>query len=231
MVRDSPCLNDVGSCCLFKKMYQLNHSTRGRRESYLSYIESVGADLAMQTELGNSPVNSGNFVILPTMRAQVFMRRWMRLAGEKLDHGGNQKGLALLHTRGGYTLCETVKGCAEKYHDGKDHPALLRMFRPPWFARPGGGVPWEGLCALSGNAPPPAIDPCHPMLLFVHPVCTQSGDRNAAKARVIKEAGFWFMGECRSDENEALPRCQPLEDAGRGFELCKSRLGLAGHLY
>lgn len=210
-------------------------------ESYLAYIESVGADFAMQYEGADSPVNSGNFVILPTERSKKFMREWIGLTAESIEQGGNQKGLATLFSRHVFENCETIKACAEKRHGPEPRPALCRVWRPQWWPRPSGEPPWNYLCALSGEHTAPKLDPCHPQLLFVHPICTTSGRRNMQKINVIKQTGFWYMEEHPSSpgagctvvdqDNYLIPRCIPKKDAGSGFDSCKSRLAFSGHLW
>lgn len=212
----------------------------------MAYIESVGADGAIQLEASVSPINTGNFVILPTKGGKSFMRSWINESSANIDEGGNQVPLSKMMSDGVFDLCETLPGCSEKQvkrklrfinhkeasHD--DTPAIFRIYRPPWWGRGTSQV-----CRLSGDVPPPVVDPCHPMFMFVHPVCTK---RRSLKLDVIREMGFWFMEEdpefldstvagCPIHNKTRIPLCKPREDAGAGFEKCKSRLAFSGQLW
>ena len=91
-------------------------------ESYLSYLElgmdGIVADAAFQTE-GKpnsdiaSPINSGNFVALPTQATLALFSTWVGQSTEQVDRGGNQKGLLKLFKEGKFELCVEEADCLE----------------------------------------------------------------------------------------------------------------------
>ena len=213
----------------------------------MAYVESVGADGAFQLEDSLSPVNTGNFVILPTDESKSFMRAWINESTSSIQKGGNQFPLAKMRLNGFFDLCETLPGCAETQEKIKSRfvnhsdisiermPAVFRIYRPPWWGRGASQV-----CRLSGGEKtPPIVDPCHPMLMFVHPVCAE---HRSSKLEVIRKMGFWYMKEdqefldstvagCPVHPQTKIPHCKPREDAGAGFEKCTSRLAFSGNLW
>lgn len=217
----------------------LSYGPKDVWESYLAYIDAAGTDGAIHLEMGKSPINTGNFVMLPTEGGKSFMRSWIAQTNHHIDAGGNQTPLKDLQSEEAYYLCELLDECGTKrkgINSSRRKAALLRTFRPPWWKAGSNDV-----CRLSGDPPPPKVDPCHPMLMYVHPVCTKN---RAGKLDVIKQMGFWFMVEderytnrtyagCPIDATVAtmVPRCTPREDAGRGFETCQTRLAFSGQLW
>lgn len=61
--------------------------------SYLTLLETSSADAAFQVEGGNSPINSGNYVVLPNQRGKALMEAWMAYAPDGVNKGGNQASI------------------------------------------------------------------------------------------------------------------------------------------
>ncbi|KAH7625057.1 hypothetical protein NADE_002275 [Nannochloris sp. 'desiccata'] len=184
-------------------------------ESYLMYLHvapgAQGVDAAFQIEGDGSygsPINSGNFVALPTPGTKYLFSAWLALASEKIGEGGNQKGLQKLFKEKRYLLCRTPPECQDAVKKreqirqellinstvstrssfSSSPPTIIRTYTPPWWSTK------QNFCALSGEYRLPEMDPCNPAFLFLHPVCTPKGsDRVGLKTRVLDKAGFWFI--------------------------------------
>jgi len=193
----------------------LSYASKPVWESYLMYLHvepgAQSVDAAFQIEgdgKDGSPINSGNFVALPTPGTKALFSAWLALASEKIEEGGNQRGLQKLFNENRYLLCRIPQVCrkAVKNRDIKQRslitstlstssssensfppPAIIRTYTPPWWNKN------KDFCALSGRDRLPELDPCSPEFLYLHPVCTPKGDRVGLKTRVLDEAGFWFI--------------------------------------
>jgi len=155
--------------------------------SYLKYLNVSGADAAFQAESAvhsTSPINSGNYIVLPNNRSRTMMEAWMNYAEAGIEEGGNQGGLMKVYNNGGFTMCEASEEClqASKHIsqdpsngtvDGQmppekaesDRPALIRTFNT---------AGWElhqNYCAFSGDHPVPNIDPCSLSGERIDPTC------------------------------------------------------------
>ena len=94
-------------------------------ESYLSYLElnmdGIVADAAFQAETGVytptvSPINSGNFLALPTPATLALFSTWVSLVNDHLRTGGNQHGLARLFEGGQFLTCQGEEQCTHMVH-------------------------------------------------------------------------------------------------------------------
>ena len=210
----------------------LAYSSKPVWESYLMYIHlAAGAsavDAAFQIEgdgsfpLHNSPLNSGNFVALPTEATKNLFSAWLALASEKMDTGGNQKGLEKLYEEDRYILCRTVQECQDamkkrdeiaeeilnyatappqnlpfSFSPAEETSSTSRYSVPPTVIRTYTPPWWSKTydkCALSGEYRLPEMYPCSSSFFYLHPVCTPKGsDRVGLKTRVLDKAGFWFI--------------------------------------
>jgi hypothetical protein len=198
----------------------LAYSSKPVWDSYLMYLNvapgAQGVDAAFQIEgdgTYGSPINSGNFVALPTPGTKALFSAWLGLASKKIGEGGNQKGLQTLFKEDRYVLCRTSYECQKAVKKRQDFyfrkkvrdtspgstktssvsessfpPTIIRTYTPPWWSKK------QNFCALSGESRLPELNPCSPAFLYLHPVCTPKGsDRVGLKTRVLDKAGFWFM--------------------------------------
>lgn len=199
-------------------------------ESYLAYIDAVGADAAFMYEPGPmEPLNSGNFVALPTERMRALVARWVALGAGLADEAGNQKGLQLLAKAGAFDRCGLdAGGCADvvrrraadearAFLEGKRVPAkaLIRTYDASfWSLR-------RYQCALSSPDTAQVFDPCGWEAMYAHPICTGGGGRAeqvARKMSVLRAVGFWLVQDparCARSAPAAgaatrVPRCLPL---------------------
>jgi hypothetical protein len=185
----------------------LSYAAKPVWDSYLMYLNlepgAQAVDAAFQIEGDGrygSPINSGNFVALPSQAMKHLFAAWLALSQEKVEQGGNQKGLQTLFNEEQFILCQTALECSiaikkrellvrlDLLNSTVPLPAIIRTFTPPWWSTT------QDNCAISGETKLPVMDPCHAELFFLHPVCTPKGsDRVGLKTRVLDKAGFWFI--------------------------------------
>ena len=200
-------------------------------------------------------MNAGNYVVLPTNRAIKLWTYWVRsfwLTIHKQDYVMDQLGLKKLWHEGLYAVCESLAECKKEY---RSHRPLVRMHRVPWYPKPTMNNRYEqqeAMCALNPffirpdgkpRLQPPKVDPCDPMLVYIHILCQL--DRFDHDARIeskmvcLKLANMWFMkhkgirGRCPlkqlygiGAQRTNLRFCQP--DHTFGIRSCNTSIGFQG---
>jgi hypothetical protein len=158
----------------------LAYTTKPVWASYLAYIDAAGADAAFMYEPGPAePLNSGNFVALPTERMRALAAHWVALGAGLADRAGNQKGLQLLARAGAFDRCGLdAAGCADvvRRRTADEARAFLKGRRVPGKAlvRTYDASFWSQRnyqCALQSPETAQVFDPCGWQAMYAHPIC------------------------------------------------------------
>ncbi|KAL4447611.1 hypothetical protein ABPG75_004830 [Micractinium tetrahymenae] len=187
--------------------------------SYLAFLEQAGADGAFMQEL---PLNTGQFVLLPTPGALAFAAAWNASAPAALGSSpplADQKALEAAAREPGASalgssfvqcsvLCGCIKAAFERKRRGREGAyAVLRHYMAPHF------MYTYRRCTIGDPLWAPRVDPCDWAVLYLHPVCASGA---AAKERLLRLQGFWFMDSeqgCAPQRGAAsgVPACVPLQ--------------------
>lgn len=195
-------------------------------KNYLSYMmlgDSVTADAAFQKEWGY--VNTGNYVILPTTAAKLFMARWLERMNTPVPEDNDQLILAGMLgendvAKNGFQIvqCMDVEECLSSSHDrtisSSGNPnsngvptMLIRSFDPPYSSS------YHDHCIFGKpNHPDFPFDMCHPSLLFAHTICTVPSGSDSVydvKLKTLIAAGAWAFDSCDEQGEDATMRCTP----------------------
>ncbi|KAL4856648.1 hypothetical protein ACK3TF_003070 [Chlorella vulgaris] len=185
--------------------------------SYMAYLEQGEADAAFQSE---GPVNTGNFVMLPTTASVAFATAWAALAPKMFkERLTDQTGLPHVDPAL-WMVCSDRSACQRDragiiHRNASGTQMLIRRFYPNQFNY------WSDVCSLSRTEGFPKIDPCDwagmnkcglrplasamhqhvhliclPAVMFLHPICANY----EMKVRAFKHQEFWFV----DDESESI---------------------------
>lgn len=159
-----------------------------------------------------TPVNTGQFVMLPTPASLAFAERWNSLAASMIPQGpATQPALRQMHHHH-FEACTSLCQCFWAHRNltslglRNDTP-IFRTYYPGYFAYT------QSTCDIGNPAWVAALDPCDWQLLFLHPICATD---TAQKEAVLRTAGFWFVDSeqgCEPKQGAAsgVPACRPLQ--------------------
>ena len=155
-------------------------------KNYLEYITKGNADAAFQVEMAG--INTGNYVILHSERALRFMEQWLELQG----HGDNDQVALNNAILSGDRSWKNVSMCVEECPKSREDAFIIRRYYPPFWSR------YHDHCLFNGKTDLKDFDPCHPSLLYVHPICTGGGRTTDVKMSVFDSLNVHKTTHCDS---------------------------------
>lgn len=184
--------------------------------SYMTILHDPQADASFQNEeIGMGPINTGNFVVLPTPGGKSFIARWLDDLAEFAAHDINDQVYIVdrMPKAEVFRLCRNRQQCYRMLDEDKKENrtgtlAIIRTYQPAYWSYSG-----HDFCAMD-QPWAPSLDLCDWTLLYLHATCTSRD----GKIKLLKAQNLWFMdadeaGRCPRVEGATLPgavSCKPL---------------------
>ncbi|GAB4815504.1 hypothetical protein N2152v2_002550 [Parachlorella kessleri] len=184
--------------------------------SFGAFINNTGIAGVFMAEL---PVNSGNYLLLPTPATHLMFQRWLSMMDPSIALGFHDQDSLSRLVMAAYDTCDTWNDCvsrlAAKNESTTDStaplPKALLRRTPSAFQELFGS--W---CAGGQPEKLTPVDRCQPGFSFAyfHVICVTGAERKAAG---LKGIGYWFLEEsCVA--GGPLSNCKPLAWSRPGVE-------------
>ncbi|KAL4444652.1 hypothetical protein ABPG77_002469 [Micractinium sp. CCAP 211/92] len=184
--------------------------------SYMTLLHDPPADGCFQNEEnGMGPINTGNYVVLPTPGAKSFVERWLDGLAEGIEKDFNDQVyiVGMMPRAEVFRICRNRQQCYRMLDEDKQEKrtstlSMLRTYPAPYWAYSN-----HDFCAMD-QPWAPSLDLCDWFILYLHAACPP-GER---KIKLLKDQNLWYMdadeaGRCQRMEGAPLPGavvCKPL---------------------
>lgn len=206
--------------------------------SYMTILHDPPADAAfMNEEAGIGPLNTGNFVVMPTPKGREFIQRMLEGLIEYVGKDTAEQiwiNNKLAHQQV-FQLCRNRQQCYRILDENEKENrtgrlVLIRTYQPPYWSYSN-----HDFCAMA-QPWAPSLDLCDWNILYFHAYCNHPEE----KVRMLRDQALWFMdvdpdaGWCArrlGSELHGAVECRPLVWREPKLELPVTRCagGLAWH--
>lgn len=159
--------------------------------SYMTILHDPPADAAfMNEEAGIGPLNTGNFVVMPTPKGKEFIKLMLDGLLTSVEKNVAEQiwinnKLAHEHV---FQLCRNRQQCHRTLEENEKagtagKVTLIRTYQPPYWSYSN-----HDFCAMA-QPWAPSLDLCDWNILYFHAYCTDPVE----KVRMLRDQALWFM--------------------------------------